>query len=58
MTTDDPGTRTGPRLVQTAHLILAALAAVAVAVASQGWPVSDPDCDDGSCAVSTMGEGA
>lgn len=57
MTTDDPGTQTGPRLVQTAHLILAALAAVIIAVASQGLP-ADPGCDDGSCAVSSSGEGA
>ena len=58
MTIHERETQAGPRLVQTAHLILAVLAAVAIAVASQGWPVSDPDCDDGTCAVSTMGEGA
>jgi len=58
MTTHEPETRGGPGLVQTAHLILAALAAVVIAVASQGWPISDPGCDDGSCAASTSGEGA
>lgn len=57
MTTKDPTTGSGPGLVQTAHLILAALAAVVIAVASQGWP-ADPGCDDGSCAVSTSGEDA
>ena len=58
MATNDPKTQAGPGLVQTAHLILAALAAVAIAVASHGWPLSDPGCDDGSCALSTAGEGA
>ncbi len=46
----------GPRLGQTADLVLAALAAVVIAVASQGWPASEPQCDGAACA-SSVGEG-
>lgn len=56
MTTDHTVPSAAPRLVQTAHLVLAAVAAIVIAIASQGWPASEPKCDGGSCAPS-RGEG-
>lgn len=56
MTTDPPAPTTGPSLTQAAHLVLAALAAIVIAVASQGWPSADPPCEAGPCAPS-HGEG-
>lgn len=56
MTTSHTTPSAAPRLAQTAQLLLAALAAVVIAVASQGWPVPETQCDDASC-VSSVGEG-
>lgn len=56
MTTDPPAPTTGPSLTQSAHLVLAALAAIVIAVASQGWPSADPPCDGADC-IPSRGEG-
>lgn len=48
MTTRDTPPRGRSRALQTAHLLLAALAAVVIAVASQGWPPSDGPCETGT----------
>ncbi len=56
MTTDHTAPSAAPSLAQTAHLVLAALAAIVIAVASQGWPASEPPCDGASC-VPSRGEG-
>ena len=56
MTTSHTTPPAAPRLAQTAQLVLAALAAIVIAVASQGWPSADPPCDGAAC-VSPRGEG-
>ena len=38
MNTRAPKPQDRSRAIQTAHLLLAALAAIIIAVASQGWP--------------------
>ncbi|MFC5344400.1 hypothetical protein ACETK8_17200 [Brevundimonas staleyi] len=48
MTTREPTPYAGSRTLQTAHLVLAALAAIVIAVASQGWPSSGDRCEPGS----------
>jgi hypothetical protein len=53
MTTSHTRPSVAPRLAQTAQLVLAALAAVAIAVASQGWPAAETPCDHASCAPSS-----
>lgn len=48
MTTSGPELRGRSRILQTAHVLLAALAAIVIAVAAQGWPASEPRCDGGT----------
>lgn len=48
MTTSGPELQGRSRILQTAHLVLAAFAAIVIAVAAQGWPVSEPRCDGGT----------
>lgn len=57
MATSDPEIQVGPRLPDVAQLILTAVAAVAIALASQGWPWPDAGCDTRSCASSVGEEG-
>ncbi len=47
MTTRPPARQERSRALQTAHLVLAALAAIVIAVASQGWPSSGAACEAG-----------
>ena len=48
MTTRGPDPHGRCRALQTAHLLLAVLAAIVIAVASQGWPSPDAPCEAGS----------
>lgn len=48
MTTRGPELNGRSRALQTVHLVLAALAALIIAVASQGWPSATERCDTGS----------
>lgn len=45
MTTRQPARTGRTRTLQAVHLLLAALAAVVIAVASQGWPSSAASCE-------------
>ena len=40
MTPSGPDLQRRSRILQTAHLVLAAIAAIVIAVATQGWPAS------------------
>ena len=48
MTTRQPARTGRTRTRQKVHLLLAALAAVVIAVASQGWPSPDVSCEAAS----------
>lgn len=48
MTTSGPELQGRSRILQSAQLVLAALAAIVIAVAAQGWPVSEPYCEGGT----------
>lgn len=57
MTINHPDSQVRPRFAQAIQLMLAALAAVVIAVASQGWTAPDPDCDGGTCGAPSHGVG-
>lgn len=48
MTTSGPELQGRSRILQTAQLVFAALAAIVIAVAAQGGPASGPRCDGGT----------
>lgn len=49
MTTLGPEVRTPSRRTQILHIVFAAVAALVIAVASQGWPESPSRCDRAVC---------
>ncbi|WP_396594380.1 hypothetical protein [Brevundimonas sp. R86498] len=49
MTTLGPEVRTPSGRTQILHVVLAAVAALIIAVASQGWPESPSRCDGAAC---------
>lgn len=55
MTTKDAATPGRSRAQQAVHLLLAALAAVVIAVASQGWPSPAVSCEAGSTCDGVQG---
>lgn len=48
MTTRQPATHARSRALQTVHLVLAAVAAIVIAVASQGGPSPAASCEAGA----------
>lgn len=55
MTTGDAGPRGRQRVIEALHLLAAALAAVVIAIASQGWPGSEAVCERGDVCISEAG---
>ena len=57
MTTRDAGPGGRQRVTETLHLLAAALAAVVIAIASQGWPSSDAACEGADACAAEAGGG-
>lgn len=56
MTTGDPVPHGRQRVIETLHLLAAALAAVVIAIASQGWPASEATCERGNVCIADAEE--
>lgn len=52
MTTRDAGPGGRQTVTEALHLVAMALAAVVIAIVSQGWPASEATCDGANACIS------